>query len=83
MAQIQLEKMYQHVATFLHSIGMSNVLFSIEWDVKSKSGKVTISAVRNQNVFIFVLSYWIYEDRISFSLVYNQEEIYRNVIALE
>jgi len=83
MAQIQLEKMYQHVATFLHSIGMSNVLFSIEWDVKSKSGKTTISAVRNQNVFIFLLNYWVYDDHVNFSLFLGEQEIYRNIITTE
>ena len=83
MAQVDLERMYQNVTTFLHSLGMSNVLFSIAWDVTKKSGKITISAVRNQNVFIFLLNYWVYDDRISFSLVYNQEEIYRNIITLE
>jgi len=83
MTYIDLEKMYQNVTTFLHSLGFSNVLYSISWDTTKKSGKVTVSALRNQNTFIFLLNYWIYEDRVSFSLVYNQEEIYRNVIALE
>jgi hypothetical protein len=80
MAQVDLERMYQNVTTFLHSIGMSNILFSISWDVKNKSGKNTISAVKNNNMFIFVLRYWVYEDKVSFSLFLGEQEIYRNEI---
>ena len=83
MTYIDLEKMYQNVTTFLHSLGFSNVLYSVSWDTTKKSGKVTVSALRNQNTFIFLLNYWIYEDRVSFNLLLNEQEIYRNVIALE
>jgi len=83
MTYIDLEKIYQNVTTFLHSLGFSNVLYSVSWDTTKKSGKVTVSALRNQNTFIFLLNYWIYEDRVSFNLLLNEQEIYRNVIALE
>ena len=80
MTQISLERMYQNVTSFLHSLGFANVLFSIAWDVKSKSGKNTVSAIRNDNIFLFVLRYWIYEDKVSYSLFLNEQELYRNEI---
>jgi len=83
MAIIDLEKMYQNVTTFLHSLGFSNVLFSIAWNVTKKNGKNTVSAIRNNNTFIFLLNYWLYEDHVSFSLFLGEQEIYHNEINLE
>ena len=82
MAIVDLEKMYQNVTSFLHSLGFSNVLYSIAWDVKDRSGKNTISAVKNNNMFIFVLRYWVYDDHVSFSLFLGEQEIYHNEIEL-
>jgi len=83
MTYISLEKMYQNVTSFLHSLGFNNVLYSTSWDSTAKSGKVTVSAIRNQNTFIFLLNYWIYEDKVSLRLVLGEQEIYHSVIALE
>ena len=80
MTQISLERMYQNVTTFLHSLGMTNVLFSIAWNVTRKNGKVTLSATRNNNTFIMVLNYWLYEDHVSFNLLLGENEIYHNEI---
>jgi len=80
MPQINLERMYQNVTSFLHSLGFSNVLFSIAWDVKNRSGKNTVSVMRNDNMFLLILKYWIYDDKVSYSLFLNEQEIYRNEI---